>query len=291
MNNRTLCIGSALWDVIGHADRPMEEGFDRPGVISRHPGGVALNVAYALQGAGVRPTLLSAIGKDADGDALVARMTEDGIDCDYLTRVEGRTDIYMAIEHDGHLFGAVADCASLENAGASIFEPVRDGRVSGAAPFSGVAVIDGNLPIPVLAEVVETGLLQDADVLFVPASPGKARRMSTILRAAQATICVNRIEAEIICDASFRGSEEAARALADLGCSAIVTDGGNVATLVCGESMAQTAPPVVDVVRVTGAGDSFLAGFVAARISGANDATCLDAAADMAARHISDPAP
>lgn len=289
MTAQTLCIGSALWDVIGHADRPMEMGFDRPGRISRHPGGVALNVAYALVRAGVTPTFLSAIGKDTDGDALITHMATHGIACQHITRVDDRTDMYMAIEHEGDLFGAVADCAALERAGNAIFAPLTDSVIGEGAPFAGTAIIDGNLPVPVLEHVVDSGILAEANVLFVPASPGKARRMTSILKGAGATLCVNKIEAEIICDARFDDSWEAATALSALGCAAIVTDSARPATLIRGTQIHSTTPPRVDVWRITGAGDAFLAGFVAAQLDGADDGTSLDAAAASAAAYISEP--
>ncbi len=289
MSAKTLCIGSVLWDVIGHADRPMEEGFDRPGNISRHPGGVALNVAYALKSANVPPTLLTAVGTDADGDALLARVSTDGIDCSHVTRIDARTDMYMAIEHDGNLFGAVADCAALERAGDTIFAPLQSGAVTDGDAYKGIAVIDGNLPVPVLEYAVNAGFLNQSRIIFVPASPGKARRMVAVLKSANAILCVNKIEAEIICDAKFKGSQDAAHALGELGTSAIVTDSAKPAALIIDGKEFVTQPPKVDVYRITGAGDAFLAGFVAAQIQNASHGDCLDAAAQMAAKYISEP--
>ena len=67
-----LCIGSVLWDIIGRAPVHMRPGADVPGRITRIPGGVAMNIAMTLARFGLRPALLSAIGRDADGDELVA---------------------------------------------------------------------------------------------------------------------------------------------------------------------------------------------------------------------------
>lgn len=287
MTASVLCIGSALWDVIGHAGSTMAEGDDRPGRISRHPGGVALNIAHALLSANVHPVMLSAIGRDPEGDTLIAQMEADGIECTHITRTSDRTDIYMAIEHEGRLFGAVADCASLERAGSAVFAPLRDGTLT-PDPFTGTAIIDGNLPADVLEEVVQSGLLAEADVIFVPASPGKARRLVPVLQAAHATLCVNRFEAEVICAQAFADSTAAATALTALGTAALVTDGARSAALVRDGRASVVTPPAVAVQRVTGAGDAFLAGFVAAQINGADDADCLTNAANMAARHISE---
>ncbi len=67
-NSEILCIGSVLWDVIGRSASAMRQGSDVPGRITRLPGGVAMNIAMTLVRFGMTPTLLTAIGRDAEGD-------------------------------------------------------------------------------------------------------------------------------------------------------------------------------------------------------------------------------
>ena len=67
-----LCIGSVLWDVIGRSASVMRQGSDVPGRITRLPGGVALNIAMTLARFGLTPALLTAIGRDTEGDELIA---------------------------------------------------------------------------------------------------------------------------------------------------------------------------------------------------------------------------
>ena len=57
-----ICIGSVLWDIIGRSTYTMSSGSDKPGKIIKIPGGVALNLAMALQKNGFNSSLLSAIG-------------------------------------------------------------------------------------------------------------------------------------------------------------------------------------------------------------------------------------
>jgi pseudouridine kinase len=59
-----LCIGSVLWDVIGRTDDTMIVGNDKPGRITRIPGGVALNIAMTLVRFDLTPALLSVVGRD-----------------------------------------------------------------------------------------------------------------------------------------------------------------------------------------------------------------------------------
>src|SRR5690606_13785367 len=96
---RILCIGAMLWDVIGRAARVMAHGADVPGRIRHIPGGVALNVALAMARQGLAPVILSAVARDAEGEALTAAAMAGGVDCRWLARDTGQpTDTYMAIE-------------------------------------------------------------------------------------------------------------------------------------------------------------------------------------------------
>ncbi|MHA3914526.1 PfkB family carbohydrate kinase [Halovulum sp. GXIMD14793] len=286
---QTLCIGSALWDTIARASDPLAPGGDVPGRIARQPGGVALNVAMALAARDVNVAILSAVGRDTDGDALLAATTTHGIDCRYVARGTYPTDNYLVLEcQDGEVFGAVADCHSLEAAGDTVLSPLRDGRLGEASmPFGRTMIVDGNLSEATLRSFVDFRDSKAADCYFVPASPGKAARLKSCLQQVDGTLFANRIEAEILCGQSFADSKAAALGINALGAAAIITDSARAATYANGDQVISRTPPDVSVTSVTGAGDAFLAGFVAASIAGEGNAACLEAAIATAAAHIS----
>ncbi|SDD78120.1 Sugar or nucleoside kinase, ribokinase family [Paracoccus isoporae] len=285
-----LCIGAMLWDVIGRSSRVMAQGNDMPGRISHVPGGVALNVALALARWGMVPGILSAVGRDTEGEALIGAVAQCGVVTDFLCRDGGPTDVYMAIEDANGLIAAIADAHSLEDAGEMVLAPIRDGRLASAdRPWKGVAVIDGNLTTTQLSRIAQEPGLQSADLRIVPASPGKAERLAPLIGAAHGCFYLNRFEAEVLAGRDLPESASAARAMLDLGMRrVIVTDGGYpVADGLSGEEILSAAPPAVTIARVTGAGDSFLAAHIAAERSGADRATALEKAAQAAAAHVS----
>jgi sugar/nucleoside kinase (ribokinase family) len=265
-----LCIGSALWDIIASASCEMQPGNDVAGIIRRRPGGVALNIALALVERGQPAALLTTIGNDAQGDELIAKLEAAGVDCQYVTRLDDPTDSYLAIETtSGVVFGAIADCASLEKAGDIILTPVRDGRLGSAQnPWQGSVVIDGNLPVSTLESIAGNRDFDVAHLSFVPASPGKAERMRAALQAQSATLFVNKGEAEILCKRTLTDSREACEALCQLGAHrAVVTDGPNESALCDENGVISVIPPKVEAKTTTGAGDVFLATFVGAEIA------------------------
>ncbi len=285
-----LCIGSALWDIIASASREMTPGDDVAGTIRRRPGGVALNIAVALVQQGQPAALLTAIGNDTQGDDLIAELEAVGVDCSYATRVDDPTDNYLAIEStSGVVFAAIADCASLEKTGDAILSPIRDGRLASAVkPWRGSVIIDGNLPVPVLQSITNNHDFDQSFLSFVPASPGKAERLRTVLKAQTGTLFVNKFEAEILCEQSFETSIEAGLTLRQLGAHrAIVTDGPNDSALCSPSETIAVTPPEIDAKTTTGAGDVFLASFIATESANVHTSIkIMETAVLAAAEHV-----
>lgn len=289
-----LCIGSVLWDVIGRSASHMRQGSDVPGRITRLPGGVALNIAMTLTRFGLRPTLLSAIGRDAEGDELLRACARMGMDTDHVYRSDDLpTDLYMAIEGANGLIAAIADAHSLEAAGDKILRPLRDGRLGDAnAPFAGIVALDGNLTLSLLEDIARDPVFAQADLRVAPASPGKAERLLPFLTHGRATLYVNLEEAGLLCQTRFDNAETAAVGLIARGARRVlVTDGGNPACLGEGDQMLVQTPPEVMVTRVTGAGDTFMAAHIAAEFEGAAPDAALHRALMAAAAYVSGETP
>lgn len=285
-----LCIGSVLWDQIGRTGIAMPPGADRPGRIERLPGGVAMNIARTLAGFGLRPALLTAIGQDDDGAALMRACAALGLDTDHVLRpADLPTDRYMAIEGPDGLVAAIADAHSLEAAGAAILSPLIEGPLgSDADPWSGMVALDGNLTEALLAEIAESPLFAEADLRVAPASPGKAERLLPLLDHPRATFYVNLEEAGILAGQTRTSARDAALALSARGMRRVlVTDGGRPCALAREGEVIEASPPEVLVTRVTGAGDTFMAAHIAAETRGDPPEAALAAALSAAASFVS----
>jgi sugar/nucleoside kinase (ribokinase family) len=286
-----LCIGSVLWDIIGRSPASMRLGSDVPGRITRLPGGVAMNIAMTLARFGLRPAVLTAIGRDPEGDELVNACAHLGLETGYAYRSDDLpTDRYMAVEGANGLIAAIADAHSLEAAGDKILRPLADGRLGSAAlPWSGPIALDGNLTEHLLADIAVSPLFAAADLRVAPASPGKAARLRPILSHPGATLYVNLEEANILTQIPAETAPEAAEALLSRGAARVlVTHGGkSAAEGTQGLGVIVGSPPPVLVTRVTGAGDTFMAAHVVAQRAGRDRAAALDAALAAAAAYVS----
>ncbi len=284
-----LCIGSVLWDVIGRTGLPMTKGNDKPGRITRLPGGVALNIAMTLKRFDLTPALISVVGADAEGARLLDECQAMGLITDYVLIDHGLpTDQYMAIEAQGDLIAAIADAHSLEAAGAAILAPLEDGRLGDPdAPWDGPIAIDGNLTEALLAEIAGHPAFAKADLRIAPASPGKAERLRPLLPHPRATIYVNCEEAGLLTGTSPTHAEDGVAALLAKGATRVlVTNGAGTAAFGEAGDIHACAPPDMVARRVTGAGDTFMAAHIAAELGGAAPDAALSKAAHAAARYV-----
>lgn len=296
MNNTPdiLCIGSVLWDVIGRSASHMRPGSDVPGRITRLPGGVAMNIAMTLRRFGLTPALLTTMGKDEEGRELLATCKSMGMDCDFVYISEDLpTDRYMAIEAANGLIAAIADAHSLEAAGDKVLRPLKNGTLGSAkAPYTGVIALDGNLTLTLLETINQSNLFAAADLRVAPASPGKAERLAPLLAHSSATLYVNLEEAGLLCQTTFKTSQQAATELLERGAyGVLVTDGGNRASMGKDGRVISQTPPEVLVTRVTGAGDTFMAAHIVAEMRGENTEQALSSALAAAAAYVSGETP
>lgn len=285
-----LCIGSVLWDIIGRAPSHMRLGSDVPGRITRLPGGVAMNIAMTLARFGLTPAILTAIGRDAEGEELIAAARRLGLITDHVYRSDDLpTDLYMAVEGANGLIAAIADAHSLEAAGDRILRPLADGRLgNAAAPWGGPVALDGNLTGALLAEIAQSPLFAAADLRVAPASPGKAERLRPLLAHPRVTLYVNLEEAGLLCQTRFTAAGAAAEGLLARGAGRVlVTDGGRACAEGSARGVLTRTPRQVMVTRVTGAGDTFMAAHIVAEARGAMPGDALDAALRAAADYVS----
>ena len=76
---RVAVVGDLMLDVVVIPSRPLERGTDVPGKVALRQGGSAANTARWLARLGARSTLVTAVGRDPAGRALVESLRDDGV--------------------------------------------------------------------------------------------------------------------------------------------------------------------------------------------------------------------
>ena len=270
MSAPVLCFGELLWDFLPHG---------------AFPGGAPCNVAYHLHRLGVPVLPVSAVGRDELGEKLLAHLHSQGLATAAIARhptaPTGRVtatlgpsgDAHYAIATDvawDHIPADGAPLAAAPTAPALVFGSLALrsadnrqalARLAAALPLTALRVFDVNLRAP------------HDDLALV-------RRFAPLANVLK----LNSAEAaRLAADApESPGREEAdARALAtQLGVSTVcVTAGARGAGLLRADRWTWIDAQPIAVVDTIGAGDAFLAAFLAGLLRGARtDAELLSAA-------------
>ena len=282
-----VCVGSVHWDWIGVTKCDFSE--DSPGQIDCKPGGVALNVAAALNFLGIDAAIIGAVGGDREGGELAAFLNRIGLNTEFLLTIPGsRTDRYLAIENPNGLIAAIADTRTLEQAGSRILEILQNCKSRRSLlAMAGIIVVDGNLPLNVLRELHAIQESTGSKIAIVCASPGKAARISNLAGLPKSTIYMNLREANRLLGKHLIDAREAAKTLCEFGFNRVaVTNGPDTAAVASRREIFICRPPNIDAVRATGSGDVFVAAHIASELSGDDAGFALNRAVALASSFV-----
>jgi pseudouridine kinase len=110
-----IVIGGTNVDIKAKTTQPHIAATSNPGVVSVTPGGVARNISHNLALLGLRVGLMSAVGRDAQGEMAMAATKSAGVDLSPILRSNAPTGCYVAVlDSAGELVTAVNDMRILE---------------------------------------------------------------------------------------------------------------------------------------------------------------------------------
>ncbi|RQW95775.1 ribokinase [Micromonospora globispora] len=250
---RVVVVGSANMDLIGMAPalpRPGETVLGSDFVML--PGGKGANQAIAAARAGASCAFLGAIGSDAFGVTLKARITAAGVDTGQLRVVYGASGVALV------MVNADGENAILVIPGANgAFTGLTEGELAAVREAD---VLVAQLEVPV-ETVTEAAVAARAAGTRVVLNAAPARQVPADLLAAVDLLVVNEGEANAL---TGRGRDDPGALLA-LVPRAVLTLGGEGAWYVDRDGAAVHVPAVkVDVVDSTAAGDAFTAALAVA---------------------------
>jgi ribokinase len=261
---RLFVVGSANEDlVVTVANLPQPGQTVLAHGLAVLPGGKGANQAVAAARAGADVVFVGSVGRDAAGDRTVAALRAEGIDVTHLSvdpsAPTGVALVTVADDGENHI--AVVAGANDRLSGA---------YVTGALTEHGmrsddVCLISFEIGDEAVAAAVSYAEQVDAAVLV---NPSPARILVPQVLQARPILLPNASEA-----AQLSGLSGAAAAtwLSELtGAPVVMTVGALGATVIDRGEVYSIAPPVVDAVDTTGAGDTF-AGVLAAMIAQGND--------------------
>lgn len=263
------CFGALHIDRRATARAPIELGSSNPVDITEGFGGVARNIAENLARLGENVAFVGRVGTDQPGDALLANLASLQIDFQYVTRsADSPTGSYTALlDPDGELMVALADVAVHDELTPDVVE-LAAVELGGADLW----ILDTNLPVETLRHLLAHDRAT-APIAVDGVSVAKVRKLKGLLSGID-VLFVNEREASTLAtddataDVDYR---KAADLLRDAGAGTVVVGRGTYGIyLLADDTEIEIRGLIADVIDVTGAGDSLVAGLLHAHLAGSD---------------------
>ena len=282
---KALCIGDLALDVVALLRTEITYGSDTQAHISTHGGGTGGNVATWLGSKKVPVFLVTRVGKDTAGDALIRELDSFGVEHN-AEAIEGiHTGVVISLVDGNGERTMFPDSGA--NAGLSLKDLPSLAEIS-VAYISGYSFLNPTSR-PGVIEMAKVINKHAIPIIFDPASIGSMNfrgkeGLDEMLQLTDVMI-LNRSEAEFL-----SGVTGVDRALTELlkkvPCVVIKTGAdGAIAQSRDGNVLSIPAHPA-DVKDTTGAGDAFAAGFIASWMKSRDLSTALTNATQYAAECV-----
>lgn len=254
-----LCIGAANLDRKLRSTDKLVHGTSNPASQDESFGGVARNIAENLARLGAPTALITAVGNDTSGRALLAHAEDAGIDTRGALRLDGASSgTYTAVlDRDGELVVALADMALNERLTPAFLATGQQQR-AGAA----LVVADLNLPHDSIQALLDDAARDGVGLVLVAVSAPKMAHLPEKLSGLRLLI-LNEDELAARVGHPLDGEAAIGAACAELqrqgAQHVIVTRGARGVMHTSPAGMMRLDAPAAEVVDVTGAGDAFAA--------------------------------
>ena len=289
MAAEVVTLGECLVSLIATAPGPLAEAT----AFERHVAGAEANVAVGLARLGHSVAYIGRVGGDGFGTAIVRRLRGEGVDVRHLAIDAGAATGLMLRER--RVLGAAQVVYARTGSAGSRISIVDVDRAATDGVFAGARWLHVTGITPALSPTAHDAVRQAVELarsadLTISFDVNLRRRLWSDAEAAPIVRAIAR-QADIVLGspdelAVLTGAADEdplglARAVLELGPSIAVVKLGADGALGLerdGAPVASPALPVHAIVDPVGAGDAFCAGFIAARLDGADLATALRSA-------------
>ncbi|MGZ8318395.1 MAG: carbohydrate kinase [Telluria sp.] len=254
-----ICIGAANLDRKLRSLDTLQMGTSNPARQDESFGGVARNIAENLARLGAQVGLVTAVGDDSSGNALLTHAEGAGIDTRGSLRLGGScSGTYTAIlDQQGDMVLALADMALYDQLTPDFMARAQPQRASAA-----LTVADMNLPHDTLRTLLDDAVRESVPLVIVAVSQPKMERLPADLSGLRLLI-LNQGELEARVGKAIASEADLAEACAAVQAQGaqdlIVTSGAGGVSFTTPRGIAHLPALDASIVDVTGAGDAFAA--------------------------------
>jgi pseudouridine kinase len=260
-DGHVLVIGASGSDIVGRASAPIQSGTSNPGAVHISYGGVAHNVAKNLAHLGLDTVLITAVGDDPAGAALLNELRADRVNVEYsIVAKGGRTGAYVAaLDQHGNLHFGLDDM--------HVISKIAPQHLRSCYPLfkeAAAVVIDANLSPESIRSAITHSRRAGTPIAADPTSVSLASRLKTHLPSLW-MVMPNEAEAAMFCPdpvphADRERALEAANYLVSQGVNiAIITMAEFGVVYASNETFGHVPAIKTEILDPTGAGDAMTA--------------------------------
>ncbi len=253
-----LVFGISIYDIFGFTNMNYRSHDSNPGRVKVSFGGVCRNIAENMARVGANTKFISVLGNDEKGKSILEHSKLMNVDMSDSLIVEGAsTPTYVAIlDEHGEMVSAIVDI----NVDHHITEAFIDAK---ASVIEGAEYMFFGADNPEILEYIVKKYEGKTKFVLDPVSAAKAVEVKHLLPYFH-TVKPNRHEAAVLCGFEINTVEDVRKAgqyLLSLGVKHVFISLDADGVYYCtADEEGIVKPNRVEVINVTGAGDSFIAG-------------------------------
>ena len=279
MNKSVLCIGATLVDELYFCEQNCIPHTSNPAAKTTSIGGVISNIAQHLGLLQLHPSLITALGTDADADYIAKNLNKKGITLDQSVLANDSTGKYVSIMNpDGNLVVAVCQDISSKYLTPTFFESKTD-----FIKEFDLVIMDTNIPTASIQWLIDFTKMNQQKLIIEPVSVAKASKLATLNLEGVFMITPNEDELKAIANIDTTNESAMAQSLFRRGVQQVWIRKGNQGSVICtpNQSLALGVPKI-SISDSTGAGDAALAAWIFGYLNHENELTCLQLAHALA---------
>ncbi len=270
-NRPIVCLGAANLDRKLRSHATLKMGTSNPARQDESFGGVARNIAENLARLATPVSLITVIGDDSSGKALLDHAEAAGIDTRGTLKLTGVcSGTYTAVLDDhGEMMLALADMALYDSLTPEFLATRQPQRSVGA-----LTVADMNLPIDTLRTLLVDATRDSIPLVIVAVSQPKMSHLPEDLHGLRLLI-LNQGELEVRVGRALKSEGDLLDACREVQAQGaqdvIVTRGGTGVAFTTATGISHLEAPDAHIIDVTGAGDAFAAAVCWSLFHGSDD--------------------
>ena len=279
MNKSVLCIGATLVDELYFCEQQCIPNTSNPATKTTSIGGVISNIAQHLGLLQLQPSLLTALGSDADADYIIKNLNQKGITLNQSILADTSTGKYVSILHpDGSL--VVAVCQDISS---TYLTPTFLATKIDFIKTFDLVIIDTNIPAESIQWLIDFTKTHQQKLIIEPVSVIKGSKLVPLNLEGVFMITPNEDELTAIANIDATNETTLVESLFRRGVQQVWVRKGNQGSVMHSPTQSLTlGVPKIDIVDSTGAGDAALAGWVFGYLNKENETTCLQLAHTLA---------